>query len=265
MSIHAHPIQEAEAWLTAQKRNSMISSIVISVLAVVMIALVLGVFLLPGFRVDHADPDVTIRSPQPSEEIDKPKPEVRVRFRSNPLPPFKSPARALTVSTVSRVSIPVPDIDVIPPSAELGDGDFGDHGTQGILGRKECFMKMPPEMSERCSKEDRIARLQEMGGRSEAEEVVEKGLQWLKASQNSDGSWTGSNRAAMTGFAVLAYLGRCETPISEKHGESCLRGITYLVDFSKFDYLGKDSNLYSQYYDSQAMMARGGGEWRKYN
>jgi len=34
----------------------------------------------------------------------------------------------------------------------------------------------------------------------------------------------------MTGFAVLAYLGRCETPLSEKYGESCLRGITWLVN-----------------------------------
>ena len=75
-----------------------------------------------------------------------------------------------------------------------------------------------------------MLRLQEMGGNPKAEDVVEKGLEWLKATQNADGSWTGTNQAAMTGFAVLAYLGRCETPKSEKYGESCLRGITYLVN-----------------------------------
>jgi hypothetical protein len=34
----------------------------------------------------------------------------------------------------------------------------------------------------------------------------------------------------MTGFALLAYLGRCETPISPKYGETVLNAITYLVD-----------------------------------
>jgi hypothetical protein len=34
----------------------------------------------------------------------------------------------------------------------------------------------------------------------------------------------------MTGLALLAYFGHCETPASEEFGDSCLKGITYLVD-----------------------------------
>jgi hypothetical protein len=34
----------------------------------------------------------------------------------------------------------------------------------------------------------------------------------------------------MTGFALLAYLGRCETPLSKDYGDSVLRGITYLIN-----------------------------------
>jgi hypothetical protein len=85
-------------------------------------------------------------------------------------------------------------------------------------------------ISKRCSQKDRLDRLKEMGGRVEAEAVVEKGLEWLKANQNADGSWSNKHTSAMTGFGVLAYLGRCETPDSKKYGDSCLKGIIYLVN-----------------------------------
>ena len=57
-----------------------------------------------------------------------------------------------------------------------------------------------------------------------------KGLRWLKANQNPDGSWGEANKAAMTGLALLAYFGHCETPASEEFGESCMKGIVYLVN-----------------------------------
>jgi hypothetical protein len=85
-------------------------------------------------------------------------------------------------------------------------------------------------MKKRCSKEDRLSRLQETGGTPACEDAVVKGLDWLKANQSSDGSWTDGRQTAMTGLALLAYLGHCETPLSEKYGESVLRAITYLVN-----------------------------------
>jgi hypothetical protein len=36
----------------------------------------------------------------------------------------------------------------------------------------------------------------------------------------------------MTGLALLAYLGHCETPLSEKYGETVTMAITYLVDIA---------------------------------
>jgi hypothetical protein len=34
----------------------------------------------------------------------------------------------------------------------------------------------------------------------------------------------------MTGLVLLAYLGHCETPASEEFGDSCMKGIVYLVN-----------------------------------
>lgn len=231
MSIHAHLSEEAQASLHAQKRNSTISSIVISVLAIVILSLTLGIFLLPSFVEPHG-PGVTVVPGDDRKEPEIEKPMVRTTVRQNPSPPSHTMTRVLVADTVSTTAIPVPDTVEVAPSADFGDGDgFGDYtGSNDGSGGDPGFGLIPADYGKRCTKEDRMARLREMGGLPEAEDVVEKGLEWLKATQNADGSWTGSNKAAMTGFAVLAYLGRCETPRSEKYGESCLRGIAYLVD-----------------------------------
>lgn len=133
---------------------------------------------------------------------------------------------------VSPISIPTIDVDVTTPSIDMSNDGFyaGDLGMIGKLGDTGDFKKIDVVMSKRCSQEDRLNRIKEMGGRVESEVVVERGLEWLKANQNPDGSWSNKNVSAMTGFSVLAYLGRCETPISAKYGESCMKGIIYLVN-----------------------------------
>lgn len=90
------------------------------------------------------------------------------------------------------------------------------------------FRPVPKSMRFRHG-EERMRMIELGGGSVESEEAVLKGLRWLKSTQNEDGSWTGSNQCAMTGLALLAYLGHCETPLSEEFGDSCLRAITFLV------------------------------------
>ena len=97
-------------------------------------------------------------------------------------------------------------------------------------GTGPLFRMIPEDMRKRCSKSDRLARLKENGGTPACEDAVLKSLRWLKAHQNTDGSWGSENRAAMTGFVLLAYFGHCETPASEEFGDSCMRGIVHLVN-----------------------------------
>lgn len=114
-------------------------------------------------------------------------------------------------------------------------GDFGKDGWQGGLmvpgtGSDPLFRMIPEDMRKRCSESDRLARLQENGGTPACEKAVVKSLRWLKANQNSDGSWGKRHQPAMTGLVLLSYFGHCETPASEEFGESCMRGIIYLVN-----------------------------------
>lgn len=108
-----------------------------------------------------------------------------------------------------------------------GNGTGGGVGMGAGVGK--LFGLIPETMRKRCSKEDRLARLTENGGTPACDEAVVKGLRWLKANQNPDGSW-GPQRSAMTGLALLAYFGHCETPVSEEFGESCMKAIVYLVN-----------------------------------
>jgi len=230
MSIHARLSEEAQARLNAQKRNSTISSIVISVMVIVLIFLVLGIFLLPNILKET--PTIVTYSASLNEETEVQQQKVNKQIQRKPSAPTSSMTKVIAANTASPTAIPVPEVDVVTPNADFGDGeDFGGGwGDAGDSGAGGGFGAIPATMRKRCSKEDRMLRLQEMGGNPKAEEVVEKGLEWIKATQNPDGSWGNGNQAAMTGFAVLAYLGRCETPLSEKYGESCLRGITWLVN-----------------------------------
>ncbi|MEO5914724.1 MAG: prenyltransferase/squalene oxidase repeat-containing protein [Luteolibacter sp.] len=109
-----------------------------------------------------------------------------------------------------------------------GNGNGAGMGMGGGAGK--LFGLIPETMRKRCSKEDRLTRLKENGGTPSCEDAVVKALRWLKGVQNSDGSWGDRNAPAMTGLALLAYFGHCETPVSDEFGDSCMKGIVYLVN-----------------------------------
>ncbi|MEI6604328.1 MAG: prenyltransferase/squalene oxidase repeat-containing protein [Verrucomicrobiota bacterium] len=111
----------------------------------------------------------------------------------------------------------------------FGKGNGSGNGMGNGHGSGKLFGPIPPTMSKRCSKGDRLQRIAENGGLPTCEDAVVKALRFLKANQNADGSWSGQSRVAMTGLALLAYFGHCETPASDEFGESCLKGIVYLV------------------------------------
>ena len=96
------------------------------------------------------------------------------------------------------------------------------------------------------------------GGGGGSEGVVYLALRWLKKYQEADGSWLtssggdktdsrGASAPAMTGLALLAYLGHGETPASEEFGHTVEKAIKWLVDNQSPDgrFQGSDGNNYS--------------------
>ena len=93
-------------------------------------------------------------------------------------------------------------------------------------------VSVPKSMSGRCDKVGRVARLARGGVRNpeRVENAVTKALNWLKQDQNADGSWGNNSKGAMTGFALLCYLGHCDLTDSPEYGEAVAKGIKYLVE-----------------------------------
>ncbi len=228
MSLHAELSPEALQRLHAQRRNSTISSIVIAVLVVVLVSLLLGIFLLP--EIVKEVPTIVTYESNLAEETEVEQKKVTTNIERKPSSPTTNIAKVITANTASPTAIPVPDVDVSTPSMDFGDNnDFGagwSDGAEVVSG----FGNIPATMKKRCSKADRLGRLRETGGVPECDDAVIKALDWFKATQSADGSWTGGYKCGMTGLALLAYLGHCETPLSKDYGETVLRAMTYLIN-----------------------------------
>ena len=72
------------------------------------------------------------------------------------------------------------------------------------------------------------------GGDPHTEAAVMKVLWWLKAHQNTDGSWGTANKVANTGFAILTYLAHGEypgspSPYKRDFGPTVQMAIDYLI------------------------------------
>ncbi len=230
MSLHVRLSAEAQAKLERDKRNSTLLSIVSAAITLIVIFCLLGFWLLP--KIEDVGPEIVVISSPEKETPPDPYPDRPTPTRQNPSPPANPLSRVIVSHAVSHVSLPTIDTEKFNDTVGLAiDTDFGSDFNIGdgfdIGTFKEVTLQT---MSKRCSQTDRMNRLREMGGREEAEVAVEKGLEWLKATQKSDGSWSNKHVAAMTGFGVLAYLGRCETPASQKYGDSSTLAIAYLVD-----------------------------------
>lgn len=57
-----------------------------------------------------------------------------------------------------------------------------------------------------------------------------RAFDWLQKNQNPDGSWGDSQKGAMTGFALLAFLGHGETPDSQTWGKSVAKAVTWILE-----------------------------------
>lgn len=142
MSLHAQLTPEAQARLAAQRRTSTITSAVISILSIVLVALVLGLFLLPN--IIKETPTIVTYQANEVKETEHQQERVKTAVLRKPSSPSSSMARVIAATTTSAVSIPVPDAVVDIQSVEFGDGDdfgggWGDGDGSGAGGGASFF------------------------------------------------------------------------------------------------------------------------------
>jgi len=159
--------------------------------------------------------------------------------------PMKKLVSTSVNSAITLPEAPPDSLDMPDMSAMMGGGALGAGGSLGLagagggfgkgvgLGAANGFVTLPPSMRSRCSTQERLEKLRQNGGTPECEAAVSASLEWLKTQQNADGSWGRGNKCAMTGLALLCYLGRCETPESPFYGDNVMKGIMYLIEVGK--------------------------------
>jgi hypothetical protein len=147
---------------------------------------------------------------------------------------------AITLPEAPPDALDMPDVSAMMGGGALGaSGGFGTGGAGGGFGKgmgmggAGGFVTLPPSMRSRCSTQERLEKLRQNGGTPECEAAVSASLEWLKGKQNADGSWGRTNKCAMTGLALLCYLGRCETPESPFYGDNVMKGILFLIETQK--------------------------------
>jgi len=229
MSIHAQLSPEAQARLETQRRNSTISSLIIALLVMALIGVILLIIslALPTKEI----PTIITYNAGVAEEETIQNAKVQTSTERKPSAPSQSMAKVIAAATASPTAIPVPDVDIPDPSTDFGDGEsFGSGWGDGESGASGGFGNIPASMKKRCTKADRLQRLNSNGGNALCEDAVVASLRWFKKTQNEDGSFATKKRIAMTSLALLAYMGHCETVSSEEFGDSVLNAITYLTD-----------------------------------
>jgi hypothetical protein len=97
---------------------------------------------------------------------------------------------------------------------------------------------------------------------------ISKAIHYVIGRQDSNGGfgYTGKRPASNIGYFTLTGAGVLSLQMWDKGSFSAARkGAKYIEKHTKFDYNGKTCDLYGHYYESQAMMNRGGVQWKKYN
>lgn len=141
------------------------------------------------------------------------------------------------ISSTAFSSFAIPetfDADTNLTMVSMSDSDAGFGMSMSGFGDVSNMGAIPAGMRSRCSMSQRMKRLRESGGEDRAERAVREGLEFLTKKQNKEGAIAGSfgeeYHAGMTGLALLAYLGHCETPESPKFGDSVVSAALFLMD-----------------------------------
>jgi|GEM_PF-400346 len=212
-----------------ERTKAKVSAILMTIAVHVALFALIGLIVIAAPRILPPEIVASTVPSSDSEQISK-KQVVKQSPPKQVSPPAPSVSAITTMTSTSSASIPNVDFEA-DASLELGT-DFGASMNFGSAGG-DFGAGVPFTMKSRCSAAERTKLLREHGGSSKVAKAVKKSLDYLQSKQNEDGSWGDHHKAGMTAFALLSYLGHCETPDSPQYGDTVMKGIMYLVELGE--------------------------------
>ena len=114
----------------------------------------------------------------------------------------KPPTAQQTFRTtaISDITLPdfneldVKDLSPVVNAAAPSTGNAGTNNDAMKSALKGIGLSLPKTMQQRCDPKKRLARLRSGGGKEMTEAAIIRGLDWLKANQDPEGSWGGKDK-----------------------------------------------------------------------
>ncbi len=163
-----------------------------------------------------------------------------------PAPP-ETPPDAVPTETVQPTTpaINTPTLDVITTTSNtntfkittaapkitlsVASSDLTKTNAAAVKGASGGVGGLPGAMSGRMGS-GKARAMEQNKMKTRSEQAVMRGLEWLRQHQNPDGSWGEANKGAMTGFALLCFLGHGETNDSAQYGLTVNRAVQWIID-----------------------------------
>jgi hypothetical protein len=198
----------------------------------------IGLIIFGGLIVirNLTEEDVQFKPPPPMTRVEPRKIQYKMtlkktqkRSRRPKVQPRMMSTRVANIALPEIKAKPQPiKIAKISPLKGMGTDDLGSGFGEGSgLGVPAHLLSSP--LKNRCSRDARIKRLRQGGGLPETDKAVVQALRYLKSVQNENGSWDERYPYAMTGLALLAFLGHCEDYNSPEFGETVKKAVDWLL------------------------------------
>lgn len=190
------------------------------------------------------EPLPIVATPQNAPESTTPKPSELIE---NPLPPSKIPVTIEKEPFVEVTENPkpvIPSPEMIAPLVETEKNTTPEPTSESQTPQKKHAF---PAYQNRQATQKQTA-LEKYGGGANTEAAVQKGLEWLKRHQSTNGSWNPSDyltrcignpcdpqpsfsnhTTGLTGLALLCFLGAGETPETGKFSPQIKKAIRFLL------------------------------------
>ena len=163
----------------------------------------------------------------PDVKLPEPTQQFQVQTPTISAPTLETIQTTSTSTPTFSVPMSVPQIKA-PPTDAMAKAMANVSKSAG----KGVASNLPATMGGRVGGTARAQAMMMNGGKKESEDAVMRGLRWLVKTQNPDGSWAKGSKpyiSAMTGFALLSFLGHGETPVSAEFGPSVQKALEWIL------------------------------------
>ena len=218
----------------------LISLLMMTILMASIWGMMMGIALSGEGSSDFSDGG----APPAAQKQEKQKVVKLMQRQKKAQPTTQQTFRTTAISDITLPDFNELDVKDLAPVVEAAAPTMSDAGAMNNDKMKKAMagigLSLPKTMQQRCDPQKRIARLKSGGGKTMTEAAIVKGLKWLQTMQDPNGSWGGkdkdadgnpkaTDKNAMTGMALLCYLGHCELQDSPDYGPTVQKAIDFIT------------------------------------